>query len=841
MPILSTTCDWFILRPGITYRKSELYTMQWAADTELYQMQVVAAPYGGPMAIVRDSKEFIKVGGSTKPIIRIFTASGHLLSTINWNSGNLLTLGWSDAEELLCVQDDGLVLIYNMYGVYQHTFSMGQEAKDTKVIDAKIFASNSGTGVAVMTTNYRIFLINSIKEPKNRQLPEMPKSILDPTCWAIINEDRNTCTLVAREHELFKLSQGYSVCSVQAVSIENEFKSITVMSVSYNHRFLALYTNNGIVWMGTSDLQTKYCEFKTNQSEKPKQIEWILDSENYSQAEAIVIAYSSLLLVVTVAGDSNMYSYDSVPFLIPEMDCVRILSNTEHEMLQKVPNCVNNIFKINSQKPSSYLFGAYQKYEEKSHQSDEYLGLIKNKLEESVNECIEAAGFEFDANTQKSLIRAAYFGKAFIAGHNPDKYIETCRVLRVLNALRDPKIGVPLTYAQFNRLKPHVVLDRLVFRKFYGLAIQIAKHLKLPESRILEHWAFNKVTYDKNDDDVARKISEKLKMAGAQGISFCNIAKKAQELGRKNLAIRLLEMESKCSLQVPLLLKLGESKRALMSATKSGDTDLIYTVLLQLKETTQLADFQMIVRTFPTAQNLYKKYCNLNSKSALQEIFNQEDDFVAQAEFALREGIANSNIESSLLTASVAYKKAHKDVEAELCEDSRKLLKDQKTFADKYTLPRSQTFYGSSIHETIKRLLVLGDLKNAEKKKTEYKVPDKRFWWLRIQVLSESFQWDELEKFSKAKKSPIGYEPFVEVCLKQNNVEEAKKYLPKCRNDKKIKWYIRAGLAEEAALASFEQRDLHSLYTVHMNATKNNDRALVAKVENYIEKLSEKR
>lgn len=99
-------------------------------------------------------------------------------------------------------------------------------------------------------------------------------------------------------------------------------------------------------------------------------------------------------------------------------------------------------------------------------------------------------------------------------------------------------------------------------------------------------------------------------------------------------------MESKSSLQVPLLLKLGESKRALMSATKSGDTDLIYTVLLQLKETTQLADFQMIVRTFPTAQNLYKKYCNLNSKTALQEIFNQEDDFVAQAEYAFREGIA---------------------------------------------------------------------------------------------------------------------------------------------------------------------------------------------------------
>lgn len=77
--------------------------------------------------------------------------------------------------------------------------------------------------------------------------------------------------------------------------------------------------------------------------------------------------------------------------------------------------------------------------------------------------------------------------------------------------------------------------------------------------------------------------------------------------------------------------------------------------------------------------------------------------------------------------------------------------------------------------------------------KAEYKVSDKHFWWLRIQVLADSFQWDELERFSKSKKSPIGYEPFVEVCLKKHKVEEAKKYLPKCRNEKKVKWYIRAG------------------------------------------------
>lgn len=42
-------------------------------------------------------------------------------------------MGWTDGEELLCIQDDGLVLNYDIFGNYQHTFSMGQEVKDTKV------------------------------------------------------------------------------------------------------------------------------------------------------------------------------------------------------------------------------------------------------------------------------------------------------------------------------------------------------------------------------------------------------------------------------------------------------------------------------------------------------------------------------------------------------------------------------------------------------------------------------------------------------------------------------------------------------------------------------------
>lgn len=63
-------------------RKYEFYSMEWPVDTELEHMMVCAAPYGGPMAIVRDPKKITKITGSTKPIVRIFTASGILLGTI---------------------------------------------------------------------------------------------------------------------------------------------------------------------------------------------------------------------------------------------------------------------------------------------------------------------------------------------------------------------------------------------------------------------------------------------------------------------------------------------------------------------------------------------------------------------------------------------------------------------------------------------------------------------------------------------------------------------------------------------------------------------------------------
>lgn len=54
-----------------------------------------------------------------------------------------------------------------------------------------------------------------------------------------------------------------------------------------------------------------------------------------------------------------------------------------------------------------------------------------------------------------------------------------------------------------------------------------------------------------------------------------------------------MEYETHSKLQVPLLLSLGEGQTALLKATTSGDTDLVYIVLLHLKEKMGKREFEV--------------------------------------------------------------------------------------------------------------------------------------------------------------------------------------------------------------------------------------------------------
>jgi len=84
-----------------------------------------------------------------------------------------------------------------------------------------------------------------------------------------------------------------------------------------------------------------------------------------------------------------------------------------------------------------------------------------DSLATAVEECIAAASQEFDITLQRSLLRAAAYGRTFLPSFPPDQLADACKTLRVLNAVRAADVGLPLSMAQYLELTPPTLVVRV--------------------------------------------------------------------------------------------------------------------------------------------------------------------------------------------------------------------------------------------------------------------------------------------------------------------------------------------------------------------------------------------
>lgn len=68
-----------------------------------------------------------------------------------------------------------------------------------------------------------------------------------------------------------------------------------------------------------------------------------------------------------------------------------------------------------------------------------------------------------------------------------------------------------------------------------------------------------------------------------------------------------------------------------------------------------------------------------------------------------------------------------------------------------------------------------------------------RYWWLKLRALTDIKAWDELETFSKSKKSPIGYEAFVHHLVSKGHGKQAATYVARCDASKRGELYAACG------------------------------------------------
>ncbi|KAH0002331.1 vacuolar protein sorting-associated protein 16, partial [Aureobasidium melanogenum] len=818
------TADWERVGDRF-YRKTQLYTSVFDPELELENHVLVGAPLAGAIAIYRDDSKLYAYRSTqaARPSIDLYTCSGKLIHRINWDKGAIQGCGWSEDERLVVVTNDGTVRIYHALSGDFIPFSLGHGADEHGVVSCRFWSS----GFVALLGNNHLVCVSRYDEPRPTLLATPPEGEI--LSWAVIPPaftlSRSVEAILAIDDTIVIVDAS----EAQDRKLQNgPFK---LVSVAPNAKFIALYTQDGKVWVISSDFENRLTEYDSRVKTPPKDLQWCGNN-------AVVLAWEDEVHLVGPNGAASKHYYDSWVHLSPDIDGIRIFTNDVCEFIQKVPDVSEDTFRLGSTSPASVLLDAAEQLDRKSPKADENIQLIRPNLDEAVDTCIRAAGHEFSVHWQKQLLKAASFGKSVLDLYNSDEFVDMCETLRVLNAVRFFEIGLPLSFDQYIRLTPTNLVQRLVNRKEYLLAIKISEHLDLPLDKIYVHWARQKVRSSTSDeDDICAEIVERLR--GKRGISFEEIAQTAYEEGRGKLATELLEHEPRAGKQVPLLLNVEEDSLALDKAIESGDTDLVYHVLLHLKKKLPLATFFRTINGRPVATALVEASAWEQDQELLKDLFYQDDRRLDSSNLLLSDSLnvadANARNDKLKMASKILQESKDQSIQVRAIEEEQKLLK----FQDTFKRDLDEDFSGLSINETIYKLIRLGNVKRSQKIQSEFKVSDKVYWWIRLRALVSRRDWRELEDLSKTRKSPIGWEPFVNEILSAGNPKLASLFIPKCTSltvEERVELWTKCGLIVRAAEEAAKARNLRLLESLRDKATGQ----AATEVERLIQQVSKK-
>lgn len=99
--------------------------------------------------------------------IDTFSAAGQRLGIAKRNTDNLLDIGWSYDEHLLCLCRNGRVSVDDMYGNSVKNISFGSDVDQAGVAECKFFVNNrKNSGIVALTNSAKFYVIENINDPQ---------------------------------------------------------------------------------------------------------------------------------------------------------------------------------------------------------------------------------------------------------------------------------------------------------------------------------------------------------------------------------------------------------------------------------------------------------------------------------------------------------------------------------------------------------------------------------------------------------------------------------------------------------------------------------------------------
>lgn len=822
------------------YRTIDGYFLQW--DVDLAYSQVAICPYGGAIAVTRDrSRVSIGTVGSQDGI-DIYSGSGRLLHSIPWSAksnGPIKFIGWTDAEVLVVASSLGILRCYYDFDGNFRQVSLGKVVEEESIHSCRITAD----GIICLIERTRsspdepplatFIVVTDIANPSLCSQYTISAQLGPVLAWEVASRnDLNVAypLLVSTEQGVV-YQVGLDGPPQTLLQVSADF-----MAVSPNGEQVAVYDS------AQSKLSICYLEpFTVNVELKaaiPNDLVWCGN-------DAVALVYDSEFTVVTDSGakstifpgddddDAPSGSVSSTIACFAEVDGLRVLTNTKHDLFSKVPEQVVDIFRLGSTAPGAILRDCIDQIDRNSPQADENLRVIVGSLRSAVDACVYAARLEFEPYWQKRLMRAALFGKSAIPSsqppYNSDGYVETIESLRVLNQVRSLDVGLLVSYPQYQCLGPLGLISRLLSRKMHHFAFEVCQFLKLPEQPVYVDWACAKIKKASSPDPSAELAILK-RLEGISGIAYDQIAKIAFEEGQQDLALRMVQRDARPDCQIPLLLTMNQSDSALNAAVASRDPSLVYYVLRVLVKRLPLATFLRLVNVRPLASACFEQLCKANDEQLLVDFYYQADKRLDTAVHTFGRAVNMSRssassytldeVKTTLEESQKLFENAGgtKSFDVRAVDEYNRLLSLQQLLEHDYEQP----FVGLSIVQTISQLIKIGQSQRASKVKDAFKISDKQFWWTKLDAIVYRRDWDMLRKFANSAKSPIGYKPFFSRCLAAGAQREAVEYISLCyelNTMEKVDLYLKVNEQRTAMQYAFKQKNRDALHHIRNHST----------------------
>ena len=820
---MDPTADWIGLKDKY-YKLFEFYKMASEFKSlELNHSKIAMARHGGPIAITRDPDHIVlsKSDDPTKENICIYTNNGELMVACpNKEKEKIIGFDFIEDEFLLVVWQTGTYVLIDPHLSSKKSYNIGSRFETEKIIEAKVFDN----GFAFYTVANYFYFVKNVFEPHVAKfidaelassakffIPISPKNTMSERVELQIAHPEAGIILLIEDESKKIYYNSNNRDNIAAEQLPNIPKIIKI-SISPNYKFIAYLTEQKCVYVVSADFSPNtFIKTEIHYDKKLKDMVWC--------AEDCVALISTRAIELVGPDATEKISLNSKGcFAFPEVDGIKVISNTKCEILRRLNDSYVNIFKLLYFEPGALLYEAYNSFENRNPLPDEDIRNKKNELSNGVLDCINAASFELYQETQSKLLKAASYGKAFLSPTQIDHNLlgQVCRYLRVVHNIKNELYCRTITYAQLKSIDPNILIKILLRYRAHYLAYEVCKFLDFSQklkSLIYIDWARCKVETQESDDHLCLVINEKLK--DEKGISFTEIAHRAIEIGKTDLATKLLEYEPSISKKVPILLWMEKYDKALEDALQSKDSNLINMVILKLiKSQSNKSFIYNLMSNNPVTHSHIISYYKNFSEEGLHDYLES---------LKLFEEIGYSAIYQAYNTADLTKRLELLKFAAKFFENSKdpfyfNLISEQIDILKEILKTKAKNPTEKPTSTMLDVFLKNKEIKTGYEFKKMCKIPDRRFAILRIKNLIKNKDFDELEKFvneNNKKSSIISFELIAETLLNEKEEDLAEKYLLKISDvEEQINILKLIGHVKKAAEVAMTYRKIEILQEI---------------------------